>query len=252
VQLARHVGPVQVGGGLDVLLLNSTIQWQNTFPSGSGFASSDDRDERGLWGVAWKAGARIPLGSKLALGGWGSFPGQLSGSRRLRTEANTDSSGTLRIDAHEDIARETGVGLEVVPSRGWRIVGDWAREGWQDVAPPSPVDQFVDVDRVGVGVEWTPAASSGLQWPVRFGYRTEPLHALDSGGRKVTERALSAGSGFSFADGRGEFDWFVEYAWRGQHDVTEFYEQSVRIGVTLTGFEEWSGRRPPEDATDDW
>jgi hypothetical protein len=105
---------------------------------------------------------------------------------------------------------------------------------------------------VGVGIEWTPPLGRGRRWPVRLGYRTEPLHARDVAGREIREHALSGGSGFSFADGRGEFDWFVEYAWRGKPDDTEFYEQVVRFGVTLTGIEEWQRRRPPEEETEDW
>lgn len=252
VLFARDFGPAQLGTGLDVLLLNSKIRWRNDFPDGSGFADSDDRDEQGLWGVGWRVGGRLPLGQRLALGAWGSFPGRLSGQHRLKNAAPSDSSETLEIDAHADIAREMGAGVELKPRDGWRLAFDWTRQAWSEVDAPSPVDELVDVDRMGVGVEWTPSTGGGLRWPVRLGYRTERLHALDGGGREIREHALSGGSGFSFADGRGEFDWFLEYAWRGEADISEFREQVVRFGVTLTGLEEWQGRRPPEDETEDW
>jgi hypothetical protein len=43
----------------------------------------------------------------------------------------------------------------------------------------------------------------------------------------------------------------VEYGWRGERNVNEFAEKVVRFGVTLTGWEQWSRRRPPVD-DDDW
>jgi len=61
---------------------------------------------------------------------------------------------------------------------------------------------------------------------------------------------VTGGSGFAVGDGRGEIDWFLEYGRRGSGD-TEFFEEIWRFGVTLTGSEPWTRRRPPE-AEGDW
>lgn len=251
VMLARDLGFAQIGGGPEVILLNQKIRWQNQFPAGSGFPDSDDRDEHSAWGVGWKVGARVPLRRRIAVGAWGSFPGDLSGQHRLKNAVPADSTSTLEIETHADVARAFGTGLQLTPARSWRIAVDWTRELWQEVEPPNSVDEFVDVDRLGGGIEWVPSKGGGLHWPVRLGYRTERLHTLDTYGNKVREQAVTGGSGVTFADGRGQFDWFAEYFWRGDKS-TEFQEQGVRIGVTLTGMEDWLGRRPPEDETGDW
>lgn len=251
ILVAKDLGRAQLGAGLDVLLVNSKIRWRNTFAEGSGFLNSDDRDETGLWAASWRAGARVPLGRRAALGAWGSWPRELSGRRRLENDDPQGVSQNLEIDATGETARRIGAGIDVSPRRGVRVTADWTHEAWSDVTSPRSVGTFVDVDRVAAGLEWIPASASGRRWPLRAGFRTEPLHTLDGNGREVRESAFTAGSGFSFADGRGKFDWFVEYARRGDAD-SEYEEQVVRFGVTLTGLEEWTRRRPPEADADDW
>lgn len=250
--LAKDLRRLQIGGGLDVMLLNSKVRWRNDFPDGVDFLDSDDRDETAVWGVAWRAGLRVPLGRRAAVGAWGSWPSTLEGRRRLENERPQDATDNLRLDVEGETAARFGLGADVSPLAGWRVVADWVHEDWEDVATRT-VGTFVDVDRVAVGVEWGAVPAGGrMRSPVRVGWRTEPLHTLDGDGREVREHAISGGSGFSFADGRGKVDWFLEYAWRGEADRSEFYEQVVRFGITLTGAEEWSGRRRPESEADDW
>jgi hypothetical protein len=251
VLLARDAGVAQLGAGLDVQLANAKIRWRNDFPDGTGFVDSDDVDETGLWAVTWRAGLRVPLGDRAAVGAWGAWPRRLSGHRTLENRASEEETGDLELDVESETASRVGVGAEIRPGRGLRLAADWVHEGWEDVEAPLAIGTFRDVDRVAAGLEWVPSRE-GLRWPVRAGYRTETLHTLDGAGRDVREHAVTGGSGFTFADGRGEFDWFVEYVRRGDPDASEFHEQVVRFGVTLTGFEEWTGRRPPEDETEDW
>lgn len=249
--VALDLKRAQVGAGLDVALLNATAHWRNEFDV-PGFADSDDIDETALWAMVGRAGARVPLGERAALGAWVAAPlGDASGNRRLENAADVDDEDSIEIDAEGELPARFGLGLEISPLASWRLGADWVRESWEDADLPQSVGTLQNVERLALGVERT-AVSGTLRWPLRAGYRTEQLHARDAGGREVREHAFSLGSGFSFADGRGKFDWFVEYARRGEADVSEFYEQSVRVGLTLTGQEEWSGRRPPEDETEDW
>ena len=74
---------------------------------------------------------------------------------------------------------------------------------------------------------------------------------IDGKGLSVRETFVTAGSGFGLAEGRGLIDWYVEYGWRGEPRDTEYYEQIVRVGVTLTGTEKWGSRARPEEE-DDW
>lgn len=249
--LALDVKRAQIGAGIDVALLNSTVHWRNEFDT-PGFADSDDIDETALWAIIGRAGTRIPVGSRAAVGAWIAAPlGDASGNRRLENEADDGGEDSIEIDAEGELPLRFGVGLDATPWTAWRVAADWGRENWEETDLPQAIGTFQDVERLAFGIERA-SVSGGLRWPVRAGYRTEQLHTRDAGGREIREHAFALGSGFSFADGRGKFDWFVEYARRGKPDESEFYEQTVRLGLTLTGQEEWSGRRPPEDETEDW
>jgi hypothetical protein len=242
--LARRFGRVHAGFGLDVILRNSEIRWMNDFPDDSGFDDSDDLDKVSMWGVAWKLGARVPVGSRAAVGAWYSLPSNLNGSRRLENDDPFDSSDDLKIDAKGEMATEWSLGVAAKPIPSVRILADWVHEGWESAEPPAPGDRLADVDRFAFGAEWS---RGGGAWPLRTGYRTERLHVLDGAGQRVREHALTVGSGFGVAGGRGVIDWYFEHAWRGERDRTEFEERLFRFGVSLTGVEKWSRRRRPEE-----
>jgi len=252
--LAWNGKRVQVGAGIDLLLLGSDINWRNEF-TGEGevlnFVDSEDREENSLHGVAFRAGLRVPLGDRVAVGAYTVQPGRLSGELRYSSE----QAGTAfeRVDDRKlDVASSWGAGVEGHPMDGLRVAVDWIRESWGDADPIDPAESFVDVDRVAVGAEWkSPGERGSLQWPVRLGYRTENLQTLDAYGNEVREHVFSGGSGFNIAGGRGDIDWYLEYGWRGEQGVTEYHENFVRFGVTLTGWEKWGRLERPEEE-DDW
>jgi hypothetical protein len=250
--LAKDIGGVQLGSGLELVLLNVHERFRNDFNSGQetiGFVDSEDRNELGTGGLAWRAGLRVPITSTVALGGWLRLPGKLHGERRLESvQAGSESDVTT--DETVELPRSWAAGFELRPRPSLRVAGDWVHEGWEAADPVTPVDRFVDVDRFAVGVEWNPR-SGALEWPLRLGYRTEPLHVLDGNGLEVREHVISAGSGFGIAGGLGDIDLYVEYGWRGTKDESEYLEHVVRVGVTLTGLEQWS-RRPVPKEDDDW
>jgi hypothetical protein len=74
---------------------------------------------------------------------------------------------------------------------------------------------------------------------------------LDGLGRAVREKVLTAGTGFGFAQGRGNLDAYLDFGQRGDESENEFAEKFVRFGLTLTGFEGWNRPAKPE-AEDDW
>ncbi|MBZ0270023.1 PorT family protein, partial [bacterium] len=248
--LAHGTERWQAGVGLDLALLNTKSRWRNDFADDARFADTDDLDKISLFGVAWRGGVRVPMGERFAAGGWFAIPGDMDGTRTFEND-DADDSDTREIDASAELPVRFGLGVEGSATARLRLAGDWVREAWDDVTPLRPGTEYVTVDRFGIGAEWGSAAGSARRAPLRAGYRTEPLHIRDGNGNKVREHALTVGSGFGFAGGQGEIDWYVEYAWRGVKDESEYLEQVVRFGVTLTGFEEWTRRRPPE-AEDDW
>jgi hypothetical protein len=252
--LARDIGGVQVGSGIDLVLLRSENRWRNDFSQVTdpgGFLDSEDTDETNLGGVAWRTGVRVPVGERFAFGGWVSIPTKLSGERILSSDqagTSADFTQDLEVESHPIYS----LGVEIVALPRVRVAADWTYEPWTDADRLSPIDEFVDVNRLAFGVEWRPEERRGaLNWPVRAGYRTELLHVLDAAGNEVREHVLSAGSGFGIAGGRGDIDWYVEYGWRGQADDSEYQEHVVRFGVTLTGLEQWS-RTPRPQGEDDW
>ncbi len=246
--LARRFGPVEVGGGLHVQLLNSKASWRNEFPDGSDYVDSEDLDTTRLWGVAWKLGVRVPLGSRFALGAWTSQPMELRGTRTLEYDDPTENEDDLELHYETDVAPSWCVGVVFKQSDRLRLLADWTFEPWEELTPLSVIDRYTDVNRFAVGLEWIYSRGEERRsWPVRVGFRTEPLHTLAGGGREVTERVFTAGSGIDFAAGQGELDWYFEYGWRGERDVSEFYEQFVRFGLTLSGHEVWTRRPPPEE-----
>lgn len=240
----------QAGAGLDLALLNTRSRWRNDFADNDRFADTDDLDKVSLFGVSWRGGVRVPVNDRLAAGAWFAIPGNMDGTRTFENN-DSDESDNREIDASGDLPVRLGLGLEGNATPRLRLVGDWVREAWADVTPLRPGTEYVTVDRFAIGAEWGAKPGAARRWPWRAGYRTEPLHIKDGNGNEVREHALTLGSGFGFAGGEGEIDWYMEYAWRGVHDESEYYEQVVRFGVTLTGFEEWTRRRPPE-AEEDW
>lgn len=244
----------QVGTGLDLQLVNSRLRWRNQFETGADFANSDDLEKRQLFGVGWRVGARVPVGSRAAIGGWAALPGTLNGNLRFENDDNDDSDD-LKLDADLELPARVSLGFEVHPLPQLQLVGDWTHEAWEDVTPADAGDAYVNVNRIAVGAEWGDLNRGKRGWPLRVGYRTEPLHVLDQheAGRseKIIEHAVSAGTGLRFAGGRGVLDTYLEYGWRGVQDESEYSENFVRFGVTLTGLEAWTRRRPPE-AEEDW
>ncbi|NNE43822.1 MAG: hypothetical protein HKN12_06420 [Gemmatimonadetes bacterium] len=254
VLLARDFAGIQLGAGMDLMLLRTENRWMNDFSDvdpALAYLNSEDTDETNLGGFAFRSGVRTTFLDWISIGGWATIPTRLSGERRLRSE-QAGTTDDLTVDFEAEFHPSYSAGIELLPAARWRIVADWVHEAWKDADPLSPVDEFVNVDRYAVGVEWKPEEKrGGLNWPVRVGFRTANLHVLDAGGREVTERIFTAGSGFGIAGGRGDIDWYVEYGIRGEQDTNEYREHLVRVGITLTGWEQWTRRRlPPED--DDW
>ncbi len=254
VLVATEIKGIQIGAGLDVLLSSREGLWVNEFTAESGFSSSRDFDRTGLWGAAFRAGLRVPVGERMAIGAWTFQPGVLDGKRRFENENPFDESSDLEVDATGETASAFGLGAEGRPSDRLALRADWVREAWEGVDPAGHPDRFVDVDRVAIGAEWVPREGSrGAQFPYRAGYRTETLHTLDAHGVKNREHLFAIGSGIGFAGGRGTIDWYLEYGWRGEQKTSEYYEQFVRVGLTLTGVERWGRRRTPADEDDgDW
>jgi hypothetical protein len=249
--LAWDGGFAQLGAGLDAGLINSKNRWRNTFDPATGFVSSNDLEKTSMLGLGWRLGARVPVSRWGAVGGWMNLPQELRGTRRLENDDGTGDTDDLELSISADPPRSFGVGVEVTPGGGWRVLADWVREDWASAVAGEIPDELRNVDRYAGGVEWTMATPGGATVPVRLGFRHENLQFLDGRGEEVDETVFSGGSGFGFAGGRGQFDWFAEYGWRGEKDRTEYYEQFVRVGFSVTGLEEWSRPAKPE-AEEDW
>ncbi len=246
--LAWNAGPVAVGTGLDFTLINSKFRWRNDFDE-SGFRDSNDTDTISLWSLGWRVGARAPIGDRLAVGAWASIPSAADGTRTFENDDNDDSDD-LDVDVEMDLPVRIAGGVEARPIDRLRLVADWVHESWSDVTSIRDGQEFEDVDRISVGAEWR-LSRGDRPWPMRVGYRTETLNTLDAFGQEVREHAFTLGSGFRFAGGRGQLDGYLEYVRRGEEGVTEYAEQAVRFGFTLTGFETWSRPTKPE-AEEDW
>jgi hypothetical protein len=245
--LAGRAGGMEFGGGIDVQLFTTKRSWQNRFNLDSGFNSSADLNRETLWGVAGKLGVRRAFGQRFAVGAWGVWPRELRGNRFLESDDAQDDPDDVKIHVEEDLAPSATLGVESFVLPRLRVVVDGAYEAWEEQTPRTPVDVYQDVVRVAVGLERIPAGRASLlsSLPLRAGFRIQPLHVLDANGEKVMEMIWSAGSGLGFADGGGQFDWVVEFGLRGD-DSNEFQEQFWRFSATLSGFERWTRRRPPE------
>ncbi|MCA9750963.1 MAG: hypothetical protein KC591_02135 [Gemmatimonadetes bacterium] len=239
----------QFGVAADVTLLNSKERWRNIFDV-SGYVSSNDLDRENEIGLGTRLGLRVPYRNVGAIGAWTSLPAKIRGERHLQNDDITATADELRAGIWAELPTRYGLGLELTPVAAWRVLGDWTHEAWSDAKSGEVTDERIDVDRVSAGVEWTATRASGLTIPVRLGFRTENLHFLDARQEEVRETALTAGTGFGFAGGRGQFDWLLEYGWRGDAS-TEYEEKFVRFGVSVSGYEEWSRRTAPE-AEEDW
>jgi hypothetical protein len=245
--LGARAGGMEFGGGIDVLLFTTKRSWQNRFDLGSGFNSSADLNRETLWSVAGKLGVRRAFGQRFAVGAWGAWPRELRGNRFLESDDAQDDPGDVKIHVEEDLAPSATLGVESFVLPRLRVVFDAGYEAWEEQTPRTPGDEYQDVYRFAVGVERIPVDRSGFlgSFPLRAGFRIQPLHVLDANSEQVTEMIWSAGAGLGFADGGGQFDWVIEYGLRGD-DGNEFQEQFWRFSATLTGLERWTRRRPPE------
>jgi hypothetical protein len=249
-QLAWGNERIAVGSGIDVVLSNSRIRWRNDFPTGSEYLDTNDLDSVGLWGAAWRTGVRVPIGSRAAVGGWISVPSDLSGTRRIENDDPGDDGDDLELHLDVDHPTIWAAGVDGRPLTNLRVVADWVHEGWKETQPRASIDAYRDVDRFAFGLEWS-APDQRSAWPLRLGFRTEKLPTLDGLGRAVREKVLTAGTGFGFAQGRGNLDAYLDFGQRGDESENEFAEKFVRFGLTLTGFEGWNRPAKPE-AEDDW
>ena len=62
--------------------------------------------------MAWRAGLRVPVGSRVALGAHASLPGELSGNRRLENDDPQEQNASLEVDAESDTDNRRLLGLD--------------------------------------------------------------------------------------------------------------------------------------------
>jgi hypothetical protein len=145
----------------------------------------------------------------------------------------TKGTRSLRLPA------ETGVGATVSLRPGLLLGAEIAYAAWgsAEVDGVRPAG-FMDVTRIGAGLEWvrdkSPRGRYFRRIPLRLGYYRQPWHFRDSDGNRIAEEFVSAGSGLPFIRDNGMIDAAIELGRRGDLGTNGLEEKIVRFTISVT------------------
>lgn len=202
--LGWRISPdVQLGVGLHLINGSSQVRAERVF-TGGGLRSYSEQSDLSFSGVGVSGGliARAARG-RMVLGVTGRYDSDLTSRIDDRTSSDT----------HLPISLEAGMMMSITSRLTWASAGTWRSWGGSASAGTFAFDTW----EVASGFEIT----GGLaKLPLRIGgrYGTLPFSPIST---QPHEWGLSGGTGFIFAQGRGELDFSVERLMRDGGGATE-------------------------------
>ncbi len=226
VDLARKVSGAWTIGAAGIFYSGEVRQQVDRgFEAGAGFKpyrSTAAIEYRG-WGVALGTQIKpIPEVIVGVVGSWG--PDGLS--------VENDSTGE-KLDVDLPATVDAGASVLLTPAFLVALSVGWA--GWGALS--DQLGERGGADTWGFGVGFETGLSGGLNsgLVVRAGAHWQRLPFEIRGGAP-SERALSAGIGALFRDGRGRFEATVEFGRRGSQDTNGVEEAFTRLTLSLAVF----------------
>jgi hypothetical protein len=179
-------------------------------------------NELSFAGLGLSVGAVLQPTRSLQLAGFLRLDGD------LQIEKDTADLGEL------NLPRTMGGGLQWAPTRRLLAAGHVITQSWSrldgDLKDRGGVGA-VNTTRLGGGLEWLRDGTNPARFPVRLGVRFDELPFPPSEGVGAgRERAVSLGTGFRFAGGRGSLDLALERVWRDEGGFRE-RALALKLGV---------------------
>ncbi|MDX2192421.1 MAG: hypothetical protein NW201_03635 [Gemmatimonadales bacterium] len=215
-------GSVALGVGFHFITGSVRQELRRGFDNGA-FLPTTQRAQISYNGIGVSAGAMVRVRGNL----FAAAQARVDGS--LQTYRDELALGTIALPA------TFGVGLRWQPLPRLDIAGFAQRRSWGR-ADSSLVAQgaagATDTWDAAFGFEWLRDARFPWQRPLRLGARYGTLPFFVTRGQQPREYALSAGTGFRFANGRGGIDLSLERVWRD--DGTGRRESGWLIGAGVS------------------
>jgi hypothetical protein len=253
ITLAFPLGSrLRVGLGLGLLRGNLNQEWSwHSFIGPGGFADVSYSERRVRRRAHWH-GTSLILGAQAK-----PRPGY---GISLRWESSADLTGSEQIATAGEFDEESvelsgympgrwGAGVVMPLPMGGILSAQWDHENWENYESPLAPASLRDVDRFGVGLEWSMGRKMG-QWreerriPLRLGLRVGDYPAADPlDGSEVSERLLGFGTGIEIQEGRGALDltFFLQRLRGGGAEL----EKRWGFAFSLRTSEIWQRRKQP-------
>lgn len=227
VALARRVGPLTLGVGVDRLTgsLERSVRRSFRTDTAVGGAPLDDILASGSWAYSgWRArgGVAVDVGDRARLDVSGGVAGDLEavpdGPAETRTydyPASVSASGSLRLSES----------LLVTGSGGWT--------GWSSVDEGLREGSAEDTRWAGAGLELSDVEVGPVTVPLRLGGRVRELPFVREGREQLTERAITGGFSVFGAGGLASLGVSLEVGSRGNVADAGIAEDFRRLHLTL-------------------
>jgi len=211
------------------------------------FADSDIRDTRerfllGGDGNAAAAGLLLPLGRSGHLGLSWSDEAVLQTDREREGLSGTVLNERTRIG----VASRFSAGLAWRFGGGWTAGAEYAWTGWEEVEDTlAALGGYADVTSYAFGLERMPGRDDPwfVRFPLRAGFRVDPLMVRDREGNRIDRWAVTCGTGFELGGGAGICDLAVEFGRIGDREENGLRESYTRFVVGFTAQEPWRRRK---------
>lgn len=232
---------LRLGFRLDSYFFNIEEDYDLVFDDTS-IRTTRERLVMGGSGTGGTFGLMVPL---LRFGHAGfvySTSATLDGDREREGASGSVDKEAVRVEVPERF----GAGITLKPAEQWTVGGEISTAAWEDVSDTlSALGGYSDVVSYGFGVERMPGRDDPwfLAFPIRAGYRIEPLSLVSEEGREIDRRIFSCGSGFVLGEGRGRCDFGLEYGRIGSRANIGMEESWYRFVIGFTGQEPWRKRK---------
>lgn len=232
---------VRVGVRVDNWFLSIEEDFDNEFES----STAQPSRERLLLGGNGTGGT---IGLLLPVGGHGHFGCTWSSPVVLTVDSEREGASGVVSSRKIDIGLPArfAAGLTFHLGDRWTAGAQTELLRWEDVEDTlSSAGGYRDVTAWSFGVERIGSGDDPkfLRFPLRAGFRVEPLMYRDTAGNGIDHWAVTIGSGFQMMERRGTCDLGIEYGRIGDRGINGLEEEYIRFLIGITGRESWRKRR---------
>ncbi len=226
--LARRIGPISVGVGVQRLIGNlrqTVARLYQPDTAGSGRQLLPVRDFGEVSYTAWRflGGAMASFENRFRVGASFGVSTDL--------DATNDTTGvTVSFDMPATAA--LGASVRVTPRLLLAASGIW--QNWSATNRSFSTVRTADSYQIGGGLEYIGTRFIGLGVPLRLGYRWAKLPFIIRDKQQSTEWAVTLGFGAALASGLANFDFGFDIGSRGDLETTGAEESFFRSTLSIS------------------